>query len=725
MNTPRPAWLGLLTVACLTLCSASAQAFCGFYVAGADSSLFNDATMVVLMRDGTRTVLSMRNDYVGPPEAFAMVVPVPVVLDKEQVKTLPHEVFSRVDALGAPRLVEYWEQDPCAKGARDDAFAPSGATGQGFGSGSGRLGGAGVRIEARFEVGEYEVVILSADDSSGLDRWLRDQGYQIPPGAEPHLRPYVARGSKFFVAKVNPDKVDFKDGRARLSPLRFHFDSERFDLPIKLGLINSQGKQDLIVNVLARDRYQVANYPNATIPTNLDVFVETRDRFGELYELLFEATLERTPKAVVTEYAWAAKTCDPCPQAPLSDQDLLTLGADALPSIDPSKARGRSVSRVSTQPPRLSGQGKLPPEVVQRIVRQNFGRFRLCHGRAMKVDPDATGNVAVRFGIDAAGKIGKPSIVGSAPTWGECVRNAFESLAFPAPEGGPVVVDLTVGFTTGTARGSSASSFARDLVLTRLHARYGPDTVGEDLVFEKADPIVGGRESARDGKMERGAKPSSVNMFQARYAIRHAWKGKIECEEPRRGRWGGPPGGFGDAATLSATNFGVAKGGAKLDDLVPGDPFASSTTLPKPPTSPSSAPATTAAPAASSTEATPPGPTGCGCEIAVGSPNRGAEHWLALLLAGCALSRIFNQPDGPRRRMKCGPKNRSRSLAVPTHRARADSQEPAQVHLQGRADRAKGQGQGVHPRPPDRHPTLSLQRSATGGRRPGRRRGWR
>jgi hypothetical protein len=62
-----------------------ADAFCGFYVAGADQKLFNNATMVVLMREGTRTVLSMQNNYQGPPENFAMVVPVPVVLQKENV----------------------------------------------------------------------------------------------------------------------------------------------------------------------------------------------------------------------------------------------------------------------------------------------------------------------------------------------------------------------------------------------------------------------------------------------------------------------------------------------------------------------------------------------------------------------------------------------------------------------------------------------------------------
>src|SRR3954470_9263957 len=92
----------------------AAHAFCGFYVGGAGAKIFNNATMVVLMRDGTRTVLSMQNNYQGPPSQFAMVVPVPVVLQKENVKTLPREVFDRVDQLAAPRLVEYWEQDPCA-----------------------------------------------------------------------------------------------------------------------------------------------------------------------------------------------------------------------------------------------------------------------------------------------------------------------------------------------------------------------------------------------------------------------------------------------------------------------------------------------------------------------------------------------------------------------------------------------------------------------------------
>src|SRR5687768_6329377 len=89
------------------------QAFCGFYVSGSDKKMFADATNVVLMRSGTRTILSMQNDYRGPLEDFAMVIPVPVVLKQTDVRVVQKAVFDRMDSLGSPRLVEYWEEDPC------------------------------------------------------------------------------------------------------------------------------------------------------------------------------------------------------------------------------------------------------------------------------------------------------------------------------------------------------------------------------------------------------------------------------------------------------------------------------------------------------------------------------------------------------------------------------------------------------------------------------------
>jgi len=317
----------------LLLSPAAAHAFCGFYVSGANDDLTNNATQVVLMRDGQRTVLSMQNDYQGPPEDFALVIPVPVVLKKENVKTLPPEVFDKVDKMAAPRLVEYWEQDPCKNVGF--GFGGLGMSGIGRGGGGmsfGSLGAGSVKVEARFEVEEYEIVILSASDSSGLDTWLRDNHYNIPKGAEPILRPYITQGMFFFVARVNAKKVAFKDGHAVLNPLRFHYDDKEFRLPVRLGLLNAHGPQDLVVHIIARDqRYEVANYPNATIPTNIDVDPSVKGNFGGFYAALFDTTRQKHPRAVITEYAWAANTCDPCPGPTLQPQDFLTLGADALP----------------------------------------------------------------------------------------------------------------------------------------------------------------------------------------------------------------------------------------------------------------------------------------------------------------------------------------------------------------------------------------------------------
>jgi hypothetical protein len=407
----------LVSCALVLAVPATARAFCGFYVAGSDQQLVNDATQVVLMRSGTRTVLAMQNNYKGPPDDFAMVVPVPTVLHEGDVKTLPREVFQHVEQMGAPRLVEYWEQDPCVVPIGENGVELR-QKGEKFDvpDEEGKDGAFGVKVEAKFAVGEYQIVILSAKDSTGLDAWLRANKYNIPAGAEPLLRPYVEGGSKFFVAKVDVSKVKFENGRAALSPLRFHYDADELSLPVRLGMANSAGTQDLIVNIFSpAQRYKVANYDNVTIPTNLDVTDAVKDRFGAFYAALFDATLAKHPHAVVTEYAWDAMTCDPCPGPVLDASELATLGADVL--------------------------------------------------------------------------------------------------------------------------GGEHDSF----VLTRLHARYGKDLTS-DLVFDRAPPIVGGREILDStGRAEQGARADAINNFQARYAIRHPWTGPIRCEHPVRGRWGGPP----------------------------------------------------------------------------------------------------------------------------------------------------------------------------------------
>jgi hypothetical protein len=380
---PRRIAFTLLVVAIAIGFAVPAHAFCGFFVSSAGGDLFASATHVLLLRDGQRTVLSMQNAYQGPPQDFAMVVPVPVVLKKEDVHTLPRSIFDRLEQLTAPRLVEYWEQDPCASEA--DAENKEGGTGTRAKGEEGSMGNPnaryGVKVEAEFVVGEYEIVVLSADDSMGLEAWLHDQHYAIPAGAEPYLRPYVTGGSKFFVARVDVSKVRFEDGRAMLSPLRFAYDSDAFALPIRLGLVSSPGTQDLVVELLGRHtRYEVANYPNVFVPTNLEVADEVRERFGSFYAALFDLTLARNPRAVVTEYAWSSRSCDPCPVPALQTEEVKLLGAPDGDGWVLTRLHARYAKDASTQdlvfrpaPPVVGGRedyGEAHP-TIEPIIEPN------------------------------------------------------------------------------------------------------------------------------------------------------------------------------------------------------------------------------------------------------------------------------------------------------------------------------------------------------------------
>ncbi len=195
----------LLALACFFLVAAHpAQAFCGFYVGKADAGLFNDASQVIMVRRDNRTVISMANDYRGELTDFALVVPVPTVLERSQIRIGDRKLFERIDAYSAPRLAEYFDPDPCRVARKDEALrsAPMPAS-LATEAKKTREQALGVTVEASYTVGEYDIVILSAKQSDGLETWLRENGYRIPKGASAALQPYIRQQMKFFVAKVN------------------------------------------------------------------------------------------------------------------------------------------------------------------------------------------------------------------------------------------------------------------------------------------------------------------------------------------------------------------------------------------------------------------------------------------------------------------------------------------------------------------------------------------
>lgn len=406
----------VVTAASATLlASPAAHAFCGFYVGRADASLFNEASQVIMVRDATRTVISMQNDFKGDAREFALVVPVPQVLQRGQINVGERKLFEHIDAYSGPRLVEYFDPNPCARAERDRMFqAPVAAAPAAKPAAPMREKALGVTVEAEYTIGEYDIVILSAKESDGLETWLTQNGYRIPQGAAKALAPYIRQNMKFFVAKVNLVERA-KTGLTWLRPLQFAFDSEKFMLPIRLGMINAQGPQDLVIYLLTKNgRVETTNYRTLKLPANMDVPVYLKSEFPAFYKSLFDTQAKReTLRAVFTEYVWDMNWCDPCAADPLSADELRQAGV---------------------------------------------------------------------FWLDApAAAPGSPPI--APPPAGVMPRR------MPMPGG------------------------AHQVMLTRLHVRYAPDTFPEDLMFQETKD----REN-----------------FQARYVLRHPWKGDPNaCPEAR------------------------------------------------------------------------------------------------------------------------------------------------------------------------------------------------
>src|SRR6185369_12793040 len=143
--------------------SGDAGAFCGFFVGKADATLFNDASKVIMVRNEEKTVISMQNDYRGNLKEFAIVVPVPQVLQREQINVGDPKIFDRIDAYSAPRLAEYFDENPCDRRRSMELSRAGGTVAvQAPAAKALRDKALGVTVEAQYTVGEYDIVILSA-----------------------------------------------------------------------------------------------------------------------------------------------------------------------------------------------------------------------------------------------------------------------------------------------------------------------------------------------------------------------------------------------------------------------------------------------------------------------------------------------------------------------------------------------------------------------------------
>jgi hypothetical protein len=311
----------------LLMWSGSASAFCGFYVGKADTKLFNKASEVAIARHDDKTVLTMANDFKGDAKEFALVVPVPTVLEKDQIHVGDPAVLKHLADYSAPRLVEYFDENPCRRYALEGKMDALKSMPQAAAGKLERDRALGVTVEAQYTVGEYDILILSAKESAGLETWLTENGYRIPYGASSVLHSYLKQGLKFFVAKVNLVE-QAKLGFTHLRPLQIAFESPKFVLPIRLGTVNADGAQELFIYFLTKQgRVETTNYRTVRLPEAQEIPLYVKDKFGDFYRDLFTQQVKReNERGVFLEYAWDMNWCDPCAANPLSAEELRSLG---------------------------------------------------------------------------------------------------------------------------------------------------------------------------------------------------------------------------------------------------------------------------------------------------------------------------------------------------------------------------------------------------------------
>ncbi len=325
----------------LSVKAEPAHSFCGFYVAKADSKIFNKASQVVLARQDDRTVITMVNDFKGDPTEFAVVIPVPTLIEKGQIHIGDKQVIDHLDAYTSPRLVEYFDEGPCRlRVMREMAHLPMSAAK--LQSADARAKALGVTVQSQYTVGEYDIVILSAKQGEGLETWLTENGYRIPKGATEVLGSYIKQKMHFFVAKVNLKELS-KLGFNYLRPIQVAYESPKFMLPLRLGTLNADGYQELFIYTLTRKgRVEPTNYRSFKMPTGMELPVYIKDRFQDFYRDMFEQQVKKADmRAVFTEYAWDMNWCDPCAADPLSLEELRSLGVFWLHETPPEWVPGR------------------------------------------------------------------------------------------------------------------------------------------------------------------------------------------------------------------------------------------------------------------------------------------------------------------------------------------------------------------------------------------------
>lgn len=337
----RPAHLTCwVAIALLLGLTASAEAFPGLVVGRGAALRSVHTTHVVLLAREPLTVVTVMVDYEGPLDDFAVLLPVPGDVEAGEVRTVKREFVARLEELTAPRFHEFYEADPCDPEppvqAWEERILPRGSAfldADDPDSGNDVVSrDIAIPIVPEFKAPPASELTYQVIPMAAAAGWVGEQGFTAQPGA---LAALARTGlPAVLVARVDPSRVELVGGseRAQLAGVRYVTALPHRTLPATLGLVNAHGEQDLFVYVLhPTARFETKNYPTRFPPTNLEVTLEAKEKLAELYNALHDQQRSAHPTAFWCEHVWRTEGCgEPCPNAPLTPRELLSLGGDVV-----------------------------------------------------------------------------------------------------------------------------------------------------------------------------------------------------------------------------------------------------------------------------------------------------------------------------------------------------------------------------------------------------------
>lgn len=553
------------------LITVSRAAALDAYLVATDGIVESPSSTVVMARAGSSTAVSIQSAYEGTPAGLAIVIPVPAAVTADAVSTLDPALFEHLERLTAPRLIEYWEQDPCAA-ARQVPPAPSIAP--------------PVRGEAK--LGRYAVTV-TGEESPRIATWLSAQNYEVPASIADALAPLAARGMHFVVARLE-DAVPQHIGPRVLPPIQVRFESDSLAVPLLPNRPGASKPHETLLFVFAAERFDVAGAARFVAPTDVSVGPTAPDEFKAFYTSLIEETTHGALPNAVTEYVSDPTRCENCAVDPLTPAELEQLGV-TMPS-GPAPASAERVSEERATAPAAPPEGATQPadrggapgptvklenvSVVSGTVPTAAdavgtlrGPIAECYAGALPHDPYQRGTISLGLILHPSGSVGGAGVTTKgtlAKTTVNCVKARAREARFAAPEGKNPVVHFDVvleppgqgaAASDSTEREASNSAVsppapdsdvapadgteapAASIVLSRIRIRSDA-AVQPGMELERAPAIRDVRGAHTPGMPDARDEAS---QFRATYFIRHPWSGATSCAEPVRSVWGPPPGG--------------------------------------------------------------------------------------------------------------------------------------------------------------------------------------